>query len=65
MEFYDQVEFYDQIIKSKYEDTAPSRRKIAEFIALQEVNQLYRPSKGIPKDIKSSITTSNTILAID
>ena len=43
-----------QIIKSKYEDTA-----------LQEVNQLYRPSKGKAKDIKSSVTSPNTILAID
>ena len=33
-----------QIIKSKYEDTAPSRRQIAEWLALQEVNQLYHPS---------------------
>ena len=65
MEFYDQVEFYDQIIKSKYEDTAPSRRKIAEWLALQEVNQLYHPSKGKAKDIKSSVTTPNTILTID
>ena len=54
-----------QIIKSKYEDTAPSRRQIAEWLALQEVNQLYHPSKGKAKDIKSSVTTPNTILAID
>jgi len=53
------------IIKSKYEDTAPSRRQIAEWLAQQEVNQLYRPSKGKAKDIKSSVTTPNTILAID
>ena len=26
------------IIKSKYQDTAPSRRQIAEWLALQEVN---------------------------
>jgi hypothetical protein len=31
----------------------------------QEVNQLYHPSKGKAKNIKSSITTPNTILAID
>ena len=54
-----------QIIKSKYEDTAPSRRQIAEWLAQQEVNQLYHPSKGKAKDIKSSVTTPNTILAID
>ena len=53
-----------QIIKSKYEDTAPSRRQIAEWLAQEEVNQLYRPSKGKAKDIKSSVTTPNTILAI-
>ena len=53
------------IIKSKYQDTAPSRRQIAEWLALQEVNQLYHPSKGKAKDIKSSVTTPNTILAID
>ena len=54
-----------QIIKNKYLDTAPSRRQIAEWLAQQEVNQLYRPSKGKAKDIKSSVTTPNTILAID
>jgi hypothetical protein len=53
------------IIKSKYEDTAPSRRQIAEWLSQQEVNQLYIPSKGKAKDIKSSITTPNTTLAID
>jgi hypothetical protein len=37
---------YIKIIKSKYEDTAPSRRQIAEWLSQQEVNQLYRPSKG-------------------
>jgi hypothetical protein len=51
--------------RDKYQDTAPSRRQIAEWLALQEVNQLYRPSKGKAKDIKSSVTTPNTILAID
>ena len=35
-----------QIIKNKYADTAPSRRRIAEWLAQQEVNQLYHPSKG-------------------
>jgi hypothetical protein len=54
-----------QMIKSKYEDTAPSRSQIAEWLAQQEVNRLYHPSKGKAKDIKSSITTPNTILAID
>jgi hypothetical protein len=54
-----------QIIKRKYEYTAPSRRQIAEWLAHQEVNQLYHTSKGKAKDIKISITTPNTILAID
>ena len=42
-----------------------SRRQIAEWLSLQEVNQIYNPSKGKPKDIKSIMTTPNTILAID
>jgi hypothetical protein len=42
-----------------------SRRQIAEWLSLQEVNQVYHPSKGKPKDIESSMTTPNTILAID
>jgi hypothetical protein len=53
------------MIKSKYQDTAPSRRQIAEWLAQQEVNRLYHPSKGKAKDIKSSLTTPNTILTID
>ena len=69
-EFYDNKNLFGRdklyhIIKSKYLDTAPSRRQIAEWLALQEVNQLYHPSKGKAKDIKSSVTTPNTILAID
>jgi len=54
-----------QIIKSKYEDAAPFKRKIAKWLAQQEVNQLYHPSKVKAKDIKSSVKTLNTILAID
>jgi len=42
-----------------------SRRQIAEWLSLQEVNQIYHPSKGKPKNIKSSMTTPNTVLAID
>jgi uncharacterized protein YoxC len=34
-------------------------------LSQQEINQLYTPSKGKAKTIKSSITTPNTILAID
>ena len=52
-------------LKDKYEDKAISRRQIAEWLSNQEVNQLYHPSKGKPKSIKSSMTTPNTILAID
>ena len=52
------------IMKEKYADH-PSRRQVAEWLSQQEVNQLYHPSKGKAKDIKSSMTTPNTILAID
>jgi len=51
-------------IKEKYDDH-PSRRQIAEWLAQQEINQLYHPSKGKPQTFKTSITTPNTILAID
>ena len=68
-EFYTNLQFFGRdklynIIKEKYADH-PSRRQIAEWLATQEVNQLYHPSKGKAKDIKSSMTTPNTILAID
>ena len=52
------------IMKKKYDDH-PSRRQIADWLAVQEVNQLYHPSKGKAKDIISSMTTPNTIIAID
>jgi hypothetical protein len=51
-------------MKEKYADH-PSRRQVAEWLSQQEVNQLYHPSKGKAKDIKSSMTTPNSILAID
>ena len=54
---------YD-ILKQNYEDH-PSRRQIADWLASQELNQLYHPSKGKAKDIKSSMTTPNIIIAID
>ena len=68
-EFYTNLQFFGRdklynIMKSKYPEH-PSRRQIAEWLATQEVNQLYHPSKGKPKDIESSMTTPNTILAID
>ena len=34
-------------IKEKYDDHQ-SRRQIAEWLAQQEINQLYHPSKGKP-----------------
>jgi hypothetical protein len=53
------------ILRQKYPDKAISRRQISEWLSKQEVNQLYHPSKGKPKNIKSSMTLPNTILAID
>jgi hypothetical protein len=38
---------------------------VADWLKQQEINQLYTPSKGKPKDIKSSMTTPNKILAMD
>ena len=54
-------EFYTNMNYTEH----PSRRQIAEWLSNQEVNQLYHPSKGKPKDIKTSMTTPNTILAIN
>ena len=69
-EFYTNLQFFCRdklytIMKSKYPDKVISRRQIAEWLSQQEINQLYHPSKGKAKDIKSSMTTPNTILAID
>jgi hypothetical protein len=63
MNFFGRDKVYT-IMKSKYADH-PSRRQVAEWLQNQEVNQLYYRSKGKQKDIKSSMTTPNTILAID
>ena len=68
-EFYTNLQFFGRdklynIMKSKYADH-PSRRQIADWLSNQEVNQLYYRSKGKAKDIKSSMPTPNTILAID
>jgi len=54
-----------QILKNKYEDEAPSRRQVAEWLSNQEINQIYHPSKGKAKTIKTKITTPKKILAID
>jgi len=54
------------LLRDKYgEEISPSRRQIAEFLKNQEINQLYRPSKGKPKEIKSSMITPSKILAMD
>jgi hypothetical protein len=69
-EFYENKNLFGRdklykILKDKYDDKAPSRRQVAEWLAKQEINQIYHPSKGKAKDIKTNITTPNTILAID
>jgi len=54
------------LLRDKYGDKiSPSRRQIAEFLKNQEINQLYHPSKGKPKEIKSSMTTPGKILGMD
>ena len=69
-EFYTNLQFFGRnklynILRQKYPDKAISRRQIAEWLSHQEINQLYHQSKGKAKSIKSSMTTPNTILAID
>jgi transposase InsO family protein len=69
-EFYTNLQFFGRdklynILRQKYPDKAISRRQIAEWLQNQEVNQLYHKSKGKAKSIKSSMTTPNTVLAID
>ena len=69
-EFYLNLQFFGRdklynILRQKYPDKVISRRQIAEWLSNQEVNKLYHKSKGKAKDIKSSMTTPNTILAID
>jgi len=70
-EFYENLNFFGRdklynLIRDKYgEDKSPSRRQVADWLKQQEINQIYTPSKGKPKDIKSSMTTPNKILAMD
>ena len=70
-EFYENLNFFGRdklynLIRGKYgEDKSPSRRQVADWLKQQEINQIYAPSKGKPKDIKSSMTTPNKILAMD
>jgi hypothetical protein len=54
-----------KLLKNKYDDRAPSRRQIADWLKLQEINQIFYPSKGKAKDIKSTITSPHKILGID
>ena len=68
-EFYTNQNFFGRdklfiFLRNKYPEH-PSRRQIAEWLSHQEINQLYHQSKGKAKNIKSSMTTPNTILAID
>ena len=70
-EFYDNKNLFGRdklfnLLRDKYGDEiAPSRRQIADWLKQQEINQLYHPSKGKPREIKSSMTTLNKILAMD
>ena len=70
-EFYENLNFFGRdklynLRRDKYgEDKSPSRRQVADWLKQQEINQIYAPSKGKPKDIKSSMTTPNKIIAMD
>ena len=70
-EFYENLNFFGRdklfnLLRDKYgEDKSPSRRQIADWLKQQEVNQIYTPSKGKAKTIKSSMTTPNKILGMD
>ena len=69
-EFYKNLNFFGRdklynLIRDKYEDEAISRRQISDWLKIQEINQIYTPSKGKAKTIKSSMTTPNKILGMD
>jgi hypothetical protein len=69
-EFYENTNIFGRdklyfLIKDRYDDKAPSRRQVAEWLAKQVINQIFRPSKRKAKDIQTNITSPNTILAID
>jgi len=53
------------LLREKYGEEAISRRQISDWLKSQEINQIYTPSKGKPKTIKSSITSPGKILAMD
>jgi len=70
-EFYKNHNYFGRdklfnLLRDKYGDEiSPSRRQIGDWLKQQEINQLYAPSKGKPREIKSSMTTPNKILAMD
>ena len=70
-EIYENLNFFGRdklfnLLRDKYgEDKSPSRRQIADWLKQQEINQIYTPSKGKGKTIKSSMTTPNKILEMD
>jgi len=70
-EFYKNLNFFGRdklynLIRDKYgDDKSPSRRQVADWLKQQEINQIYTPSKRKAKEIKSSMTTPNKILAMD
>ena len=70
-EFYKNHNYFGRdksfnLLRDKYGDEiSPSRRQIASWLKQQEINQLYHPSKGKPKEIKSSMTTPGKILGMD
>jgi len=70
-EFYENFLFFGRdilfhILRDKYgEDKSPSRRQISDWLKQQEINQHYHPSKGKPREIKSSMSTPGKILAMD
>jgi len=70
-EFYTNLNFFGRdklfnLLRDKYgEEKCPSRRQISDWLKIQEINQIYTPSKGKAKTIKSSMTTPNKILGMD
>jgi hypothetical protein len=69
-EFYVNKKLYLGVIncmplKKNYMDKAPSRRQIAEWLKIHEIDQIFYPSKGKAKDIKSTMTSPHKILGVD
>jgi len=63
--FFGRDKLFNLLRDKNGEDKSPSRRQISDWLKSQEIIQIYTPSKGKPKDIKSSMTTPNKILAMD